>query len=81
MLPGNARADKSSVPYLENGENSVKGGSQNMEFIYLKKNLFILTCLNISALQSTHHLMQLHLLRLFFHCAKLVFELADFDTF
>ena len=41
------------------GENrAVRGGTQNTWNLFIKKCVFILTCLNFSLLQSTFHVMQ-----------------------
>ena len=48
--------------------------------LFIKNCLFILTCLNVSHLQSTLHLMQ-YTYQDLFPLLKTILELIDFDAF
>ena len=50
----------------------MQGGTQKIQNIFIKISVFILSCLNISHLQSSLH---------FFLLLKTVFELVNFDDF
>ena len=49
--------------------------------LFIKNHVFILACLNFSHLESTLHLMQTHLPRLFSHCSEQFLNLSILRPF